>query len=56
VGKGVVEIGDEEKEVGPDALIESPPKIPHCWYNPGEGTLRILVARVPRPAEPTKIL
>ena len=55
-GKGTVEIGDEKKEVGPDTLIDSPAKIPHCWYNTGNGTLRILVAKVPRPTEGTRIL
>jgi len=55
-GTGVVEIGEEKKEVGPDTLIDSPAKIPHCWYNRGTGTLRILVTKVPRPAEATKVL
>jgi len=55
-GKGIVEIGEEKNEVGPDTLIESPAKIPHCWYNRGSETLRILVTKVPRPAEPTKVL
>ncbi len=55
-GKGVVEIGDEKQEVVKDTLINSPAKIPHCWYNESEGTLRILVAKVPRPVQATKIL
>ena len=55
-GKGIVEIGEEKNEVGPDTLIESPAKITHCWYNRGSETLRILVTKVPRPAEPTKVL
>ena len=29
-GKGIVEIGDEKKEVTKDMLIESPAKIVHC--------------------------
>ncbi|MFO8056377.1 MAG: cupin domain-containing protein, partial [bacterium] len=48
-GKGVVEIGDEKKEVGPDTLINSPAKIPHCWYNESEAVLRILVVKASRP-------
>ncbi|MFW6107973.1 MAG: cupin domain-containing protein [bacterium] len=55
-GTGVVEIGDERQEVGPDTLIDSPARIPHCWYNEGDETLRILVAKVPRPTESTKLL
>jgi len=55
-GKGTIEIGDEKKEVGPDTLIESPAKIVHCWYNESRDVLRILVVKVPRPTESTKIL
>ena len=55
-GRGVVEIGDEKKEVGPGMLIESPAKIPHCWYNESGGVFRILVVKVPRPRESAKLL
>jgi mannose-6-phosphate isomerase-like protein (cupin superfamily) len=55
-GKGVVEIGDERKEVGSDTLIESPAKIPHRWMNENDKVLRILVVKTPRPKEPTKML
>ncbi len=55
-GKGIVEIGDEKKEVGLDILIESPAKIVHCWYNESNEILKILVVKVPRPTESTKIL
>ncbi len=55
-GEGVVEIGDEKETVGPDTLIESPARIPHCWYNQGDKTLRFLVIKAPRPTEPTKLL
>lgn len=55
-GRGTVEIGDERREVGPDTLIESPARIPHRWRNEGEGTVRILVIKTPRPKEATKIL
>ncbi|MBW1783614.1 MAG: cupin domain-containing protein, partial [Deltaproteobacteria bacterium] len=30
-GKGVVEIGEEKREVEKDTLVNSPAKIPHCW-------------------------
>lgn len=55
-GTGVVEIGDETQTVGPDAVIDSPARIPHCWYNRGEQILRILVVKVPRPTEQTRLL
>ena len=42
-GKGIVEIGDEKKEVSKDTLIDSPKGIMHCWYNEGDSLLRILV-------------
>jgi len=30
-GKGIVEVGDEKKEVGKDMIVHSPAKIVHCW-------------------------
>ncbi|MDI6873453.1 cupin domain-containing protein [Candidatus Solincola sp.] len=55
-GEGTVEIGEERKRVGRDTLVESPARIPHRWVNDGEGDLRILVVKVPRPREETRIL
>ncbi|MBN2164319.1 MAG: cupin domain-containing protein [Pontiellaceae bacterium] len=55
-GTGVVEVGDEKQEVKADMLIDSPARIPHCWYNEGEETLRVLVVKVPRPAQQTRVL
>jgi len=55
-GEGIVEVGDEKLKVGSDTLIESPARIPHCWYNESEGVLRILVVKVPRPTESTRLL
>ena len=55
-GKGIVEIGDEKKEVIKDTIIESPAKIVHCWYNESNEILRILVVKAPRPTEETKLL
>ncbi|AIS32913.1 cupin domain-containing protein [Methanobacterium formicicum] len=55
-GTGIVEIGDEKKEVGKDTLIDSPARIPHCWYNESENVLRFLVVKVPRPTTETKLL
>ncbi len=55
-GNGIVEIGDEKKDATKDMLIESPAKIPHCWYNESENDLRILIVKVPRPEKSTKII
>ncbi|MGQ9476743.1 MAG: cupin domain-containing protein [Actinomycetota bacterium] len=55
-GEGTVEIGEERERVGRDTLVESPGRIPHRWVNDGQGDLRILVVKVPRPREETKIL
>jgi quercetin dioxygenase-like cupin family protein len=55
-GQGIVEIGDERKEVGADTLIESPAKIPHRWINESKGLVRILVVKTSRPKEATKML
>jgi quercetin dioxygenase-like cupin family protein len=55
-GNGIVEIGDEKKNVVKDALIESPAKIPHCWYNEDKNDLRILIVKVPRPMKSTKVI
>jgi quercetin dioxygenase-like cupin family protein len=55
-GQGIVEIGDERKEVGADTLIESPAKIPHRWINESKGLVRILVVKTSKPKEATKML
>ncbi|NLD56646.1 MAG: cupin domain-containing protein [Methanomicrobiales archaeon] len=55
-GSGIVEIGDEKESVGKDMLIESPARIPHRLLNPGAGVFRVLVVKVPKPTEETKLL
>ncbi len=55
-GVGIVEIGDEKMEVAADTLIDSPAGISHCWYNESNADLRVLVAKVPRPTQSTRIL
>ena len=55
-GKGIVEVGDEKKEVSKDSIIHSPAKIVHCWYNKSDNPLRILVAKTPKPKESTILL
>ena len=55
-GTGVVEIGDEKREVSRDTLIESPKDIPHCWRNESSSQIRIMVVKAPRQAAKTVIL
>lgn len=55
-GTGIVEIGDEKREVSKDTVIESPANIVHCWYNKSNFLLRVLVVKTPRPTIKTKIL
>jgi len=55
-GTGVIEIGDEKKTVEKDMLVESPAKIPHRWANESKAVFRVLVVKLPRPTEETKLL
>lgn len=55
-GTGVVEVGDEKREVGADTIIDSPADIPHCWYNDSDEELRVLVVKAPRPRAAAKLL
>ena len=55
-GTGVVEIGDEKQTVGKDMLVESPARVPHRWTNESTAAFRVLVVKVPKPAEETKLL
>ncbi|MDD3985382.1 MAG: cupin domain-containing protein [Methanobacterium sp.] len=55
-GEGIVEVGEERQLVKKDSLIESPKNIVHCWYNESDSDLRILVIKVPKPLQDTKIL
>lgn len=55
-GTGVVTIGDEEKSIGKDMLVESPARIPHMWANNSTGIFRVLVVKVSIPSEETKLL
>ncbi len=48
-GCGIIEIGDEKREVFKDTLIESPANISHCLYNESDSVFRVLVVKVPRP-------
>ena len=55
-GAGVIEIGDERQTVGRDMLVESPARIPHRWINESTALFRVLVVKVPRPTEETRLL
>ena len=55
-GRGIVEIGNEKKEVAKGTMIDSPKGIMHCWYNESDERLKILAVKVPFPTEPTKFL
>jgi mannose-6-phosphate isomerase-like protein (cupin superfamily) len=55
-GTGIVEIGDEQKTVGKDILVESPARIPHRWLNESKAVFRVLVVKVPKPTEETRLL
>ncbi len=55
-GTGVVEVGNETQTVGKDMLVESPARIPHKWTNESKSVFRVLVVKVPKPTEETKLL
>jgi quercetin dioxygenase-like cupin family protein len=52
-GTGIVEIGEEKREVTKDTLVESPRDILHCWYNESDGPLKFMVIKAPRPTKKT---
>lgn len=55
-GTGIVEIGSEKATVRADMLVESPARIPHRWVNESGSVFRVLVVKVPKPTEETKLL
>jgi len=55
-GEGIVEVGEERCLARRDMLVESPARIPHRLINDGSGTFRVLVVKVPKPVESTKVL
>lgn len=55
-GTGIVEIGTGHAEVKKDQLVKSPARIPHRWINESEEVFRVLVVKVPKPKEETKLL
>ena len=55
-GRGVVEIGEERKEVTKDTLVDSPKGIPHRLMNESDVDFRFLVLKLPRPEGSSKLL
>ena len=55
-GTGIVEVGDEKKEVTKDTLIESPKDIVHCWYNESKNPIRFMVIKAPKPTKKTLLV
>ncbi len=55
-GEGVVEIGEERETVSAGQDHRKPARVPHRLANEGGGPFRVLVVKVPKPAESTKIL
>jgi len=48
-GTATLEIGEERMSFPKDTLIDSPKDIPHAVINEGEGNLRLLVIKMPKP-------
>lgn len=55
-GECDVEIGGEKERVAAESIVFSPENIPHCIYNTGGKTLRVLVIKTPAPKSETKFL
>ncbi len=55
-GECDVEIGGERERIGVDTLVFSPKDIPHCIYNVGGKTLRVLIVKTPAPKSETKFV
>jgi len=55
-GTGIVEIGSEKATVSANMLVESPARIPHRWSNESGSLFRVLVVKIPKPTEETKLL
>ena len=55
-GTGVVEIGEEREAVTRDMIVESPARVPHRLSNDGGEVFRVLVVKVPKPTESTRLL
>ena len=55
-GNPTIEVGEEQQQVGPDTIVESPARIPHNIMNETDSRARILVMKVPKPIEQSQIL
>ena len=45
-GRGTATIGDEEREIDADTLVECPPNVAHGWSNRGDDDLRLLAIKI----------
>ncbi len=52
-GKPTIMVGDEQKQVTKDDIIESPKNIVHCIYNETDADSRVLVLKMPKPTTKT---
>ncbi|PKN72209.1 MAG: cupin domain-containing protein [Candidatus Cloacimonetes bacterium HGW-Cloacimonetes-3] len=48
-GTATISIGEEKQSFPKDTTIDSPKAIPHAVTNEGEGNLRLLVIKMPKP-------
>jgi quercetin dioxygenase-like cupin family protein len=48
-GTATVTIGEESKTFPAGTVIDSPKDIPHALTNEGDGVMRILVIKMPKP-------
>jgi len=55
-GNPTVMVGNEKRLVTKDDMIESPENVPHCLFNESSGLARILVIKLPKPKEKSRIL
>lgn len=55
-GNPTVVIGDDEQECQKDDIVESPKKIKHYIKNDSKESARILVIKVPRQKDKTRLL
>jgi len=55
-GEGIVEAGDESREITADTLVEISPEVPHRLINRGDSVFRVLNVKAPRAKKPTHLV
>ena len=53
-GSGIIEMGNEEREVSKNTLIEGPANVPRGWRNNTNELLKILVVKTSKPTQQEK--